>query len=551
VNANLFINSSTVLSQNWELILAVLALVFWGTVLIFAVLKKTTKQSFTDMELMTLALGGWPAPALLISLFMLLFRIFIPDEILFIVVITFVIVSAGVAIRAVWRHVSVDLILIPIIFFIFIFIRLGFIADVILPSYFDSAEHYRIIQFFLDRHLWPTTSYYHVGYHVIAAALVSITRAGIGQVMLVFGQIVLAAIPFPIYFFIQRVTGLRAAAFFGVVLAAFGWFMPAHAINWGKYPALLSLLLIQFALGMAVIKNRWMLALFFLVSILVHTRAIILFAMIGVTWNLSGRILNKRIMLFALAGAMLGMAALLINRDQAIAPTLEPYRIWVTLLVGLLAVSVSRSYPRLILFSTLAMLGILAMSFVPVSILYTLLDRPLVEMILFLPLAFLGGLGAARLPKFAVMLLAVFIIFHALTTYNFSPSDCCQLANRDDAAALDWMDRRLPADALIAIASADLNIDAYSAPMQGTGTDAGIWVAPLTGRAVFSLPYVTDFITQDTHDILCQNHVTHIYIGARLQSFSSDTLKENPEWYQTVFQLPNARIAQVQGCGNK
>jgi hypothetical protein len=551
VNANLFINSSTVLSQNWELILAVLALVFWGTVLIFAVLKKTTKQSFTDMELMTLALGGWPAPALLISLFMLLFRIFIPDEILFIVVITFVIVSAGVAIRAVWRHVSVDLILIPIIFFIFIFIRLGFVADVILPSYFDSAEHYRIIQFFLDRHMWPTTSYYHVGYHVIAAALVLITHAGIGQVMLVFGQIVLAAIPFPVYFFIHRVTGSRAAAFFGVVLAAFGWFMPAHAINWGKYPALLSLLLIQFTLGMAVMKNRWMLALFFLVSILVHTRAIILFAMIGVIWNLSGRILNKRIMLFALIGTMLGMAALLIDRDQAIAPTVEPYRIWVTLLVGLLAVSVSRSYPRLILFSTLAMLGILGMSFVPVSSLYTLLDRPLVEMILFLPLAFLGGLGVARLPKFAVMLLAVFIIFHALTTYNFSPSDCCQLANRDDAAALDWIDRQLPADALIAIASADLNIDTYSAPMQGTGTDAGIWVAPLTGRAVFSLPYFTDFIAQETHDTLCRNHVTHIYIGARLQSFSSDPVKENPEWYQTVFQLPNARIAQVQGCGNK
>jgi hypothetical protein len=160
-------------------------------------------------------------------------------------------------------------------------------------------------------------------------------------------------------------------------------------------------------------------------------------------------------------------------------------------------------------------------------------------------------LGVARLPKFAVMLLAVFIIFHALTTYNFSPSDCCQLANRDDAAALDWIDRQLPADALIAIASADLNIDTYSAPMQGTGTDAGIWVAPLTGRAVFSLPYFTDFIAQETHDTLCRNHVTHIYIGARLQSFSSDPVKENPEWYQTVFQLPNARIAQVQGCGNK
>jgi hypothetical protein len=553
-NADLFVNSFIVFERDWELILATLTFVLWGIVLTLAVLKKTTKRNFTDMELITLALGGWPIPALFISLPALLLRAFIPDGILFALAITFMIVSASFAIRIARRDISLNFIFIPLLFFVFVFIRLGFAADIILPSYFDSAEHYRIIQVFLNMHepskfIWPTTSYYHVGYHVIVAALTSITHANTAQVMLIFGQIVLAAIPFPVYFFIHRITNSHTAAFFGIILAAFGWFMPAHAVNWGKYPALLSLLLIQFTLGMAVIKDRRMVALSLLASGLIHSRSVILLAVFGLTWILSNQIRDKRKLFLALAASMLGMSLLLINRNQVFGPIFEPYRVWVTLLVGLLAASTVRAFPRLIFFSTLAMLGILAMSFIPVSALYALLDRPLIEMVLFLPLTFLGGLGSVRLPKFAVMILAAFIIINAWINYNFSPSDCCQLAGRDDAAALDWMDKQLPVDARIAIASADLSIDPLSPPMQGTGTDAGIWVAPLTGRDVIILPYFIDFTSQEIYDSLCQQQVTHIYIGSRPQSFKVDFVAAMPARFGTIFHLPNSQIVQVLGCG--
>ena len=544
-------NSLLVFGRNWELTFAILAFVLWGVVLTFAVLKKITNQNFTDAELITLALGGWPIPALFISLPTLLLRAFVPDEIVYIIVIGFMMISAGLVLRSIWRCTSLYYVL--TIFFILVFIRLGFAADTILPSYFDSAEHYRIIQVFLNmrkssKFMWPTVSYYHIGYHVIVAALASITNASIGQTMLLFGQVVLAAIPFPVYFFVHRATNSRKAAFFGIALAAFGWFMPAHAVNWGKYPALLSLLLIQFTFGMAVIKNRWMFALSLLASVLIHSRSVILLAVFGIAWMVSNQIQEKRKLFFALAAAMLGMSILLINRNQVLGPIFEPYRVWVTLPIGLLAVSVARSFSRLIFFSTLAMLGILAASFIPVSTLYTLLDRPLVEMVLFLPLAFLGGLGIVRLPRFAVIVLTVFMLYYAVTNYNFSPSDCCQLAGRDDAAALDWMDRQLPADVRIAIASADLSIDPISAPMQGTGTDAGIWVAPLTGHTVTALPYYTDFLSQEMHASLCDQQVTHIYIGTRPQSFKADFVKDAPTWYETIFQLRNAQIVKVLGC---
>jgi hypothetical protein len=169
-------------------------------------------------------------------------------------------------------------------------------------------------------------------------------------------------------------------------------------------------------------------------------------------------------------------------------------------------------------------------------------------MILFLPLAFLGGLGATRLPRFATIALAAIIIFHAWTTYNLGHSECCQLVNRDDAVTLDWMDKHLPTNTRIAIASTDLSLATFSAPVPGIGTDAGAWVAPLTGRATFALPYSADFITQSTHDLLCKQHVTHIYVGGLPRSFNSNFADAKPAWYVTIFSLLNTRVVQILGC---
>lgn len=556
MNNELLINSAHVLGQYWGLIPAILVCVSWGTLLVFGILKRIAKQEFTNAELITLALGGWPLPVLFISLLIIGLLPFIPAQAIFAAALIIAAIGAGFAIQLARKDLIPDLIL-PVLFFLTLFfLRLGFVAGASLPPYFDSAEHYRIIQVLLNmqgaqKFTAPVPAYYHLGYHVTVAALAFITNGNPAQVMLLFGQVMLAAIPFPVYFFVRRATGSSITAIIGMTLAAFGWYMPAHAVNWGKYPALLGLLLIQFMLGAMVIKNRWLILAGIIASVLIHTRTVILLGIFGAAWILSGRIQNKRIQLFAAGGAMFGMATLLLDRNQLFGPTFEPYRIWVTLLAVLLAASAARTYPRLIFFSTLAMLGLFAASLIPVSNSYTLLDRPLVEMTLFLPLAFLGGLGSARLPKFAALMVVAVAAFHALAAYNFSPSDCCQLAGRDDVTALNWVKHELPVEARIAIASADLSVDSFSAPMLNTGTDAGIWVAPLTGRTVIALPYYADFLSQDIRAFLCGKQVTHIYIGTRPQSFKFDFVLATPDLYKTVLDLPNAKIVLVKGCGDK
>jgi len=549
MNDDLFIDSARILAQNWKLILAILACVSWGTLLTFATLKKITGAQFTDAELSALSLGGWPLPALIISALLLALRFFIPANFISIIVLALLSISTGFAIRSVWKHISVNFFIPVFIFLCFVFIRLGFSAGLILPPYFDSAEHYRIIQSLINmENVVTAMPYYHRGYHVIVAAFTLLTHTNLGQVMLLFGQVILAAMPLPIYFFIQRATGSNAAGYFGVTLAAFGWFMPAHAANWGKYPALLSLLLIQFTLGAALIKNRWLLALSTGITVLVHSRSIILLTLFGLAWTLSAIPRSKRILIFALTSSLLGMVFLLIKQNQITSLIFEPYGIWVTLLVALLSASVFQSFSRLIIFPMFAILLMLAGIFIPVTSALTALDRPLVEMILFLPLAFLGGLGATRLPRFAIIALAAIIIFHAWTTYNFGHSECCQLASYDDAITLDWMDKHLPANARIAISSTALSLAAFSAPVPGIGTDAGTWVVPLTGRTTFALPYSADFMTQSTHDLLCKQQVTHIYVGGLPRSFNSSFADAKPAWYETIFSLPNARVVQIHGC---
>jgi hypothetical protein len=551
MNDDLFIDSARVFIQNWKLILAILTCISWGALLTFATLKKITGTQFTDAELSALSLGGFPLPALIISTLLLALRLFIPADFIWIIAFALPAISTGLAIRIVWKNISPDFVIPVFIFLCFVFIRLGFSAKVILPSYFDSAEHYRIIQSLInmgDSIRQPTAYYYHIGYHVMVAVFTWLTRANLGQVILLFGQIILAAVPLPIYFFIRRATHSNTAAFFGVTLAAFGWFMPAHAVNWGKYPALLSLLLIQFTLGAALTKNRWLLAVSTVVTVLVHSRSIILLAVFGAAWMLSAIPRSKRTLLLTLTGTLLGMVTLLIKQKQDVGPVFEPYGIWVTLLVALLAASVFRSFPRLTVFPILAILLMLTGIFISATPAITLLDRPLVEMTIFLPLAFLGGLGATRLPNFTVIILAAVIVIHAVTTYNFSPSACCQLVSRDDTVTLEWMDKHLPTTARVAVASANLNSTTFSAPLLDKGTDAGIWVEPLTGLSILAIPYSIDFITQSTHDLLCQQQVTHIYVGDLPHSFKSDFVDAKPAWYKTVFFLPNARVVQMFGC---
>ena len=563
MNNDLFLDIAQSLEQNWGLLLTVLGCAAWGSLLVFACLKKAA-QHLGDGELTALALGGWPAPVLLWAILVLVLRNYLPDRSVLALAGLAALAAAGLALRHLWGRVSRAALLPMAVFLAFVLLRLGFLAEAVLPAYFDSAEHYRIIQYLLGRaSAWTPDSYYHLGYHYITAALQVVTGADLARLMLAFGQVIVAALPLPMYFFVHQATGSRRAAFFAATLAGLGWFVPAHAVNWGKYPALLGLLVVQFTFGLACLDRRYLALLSLLFAVRIHTRMAVLAAVgVAAVW------LARRPRWLVAAG--LGAVAMLVWRGQDFGPLwdadgnstlgtiLNAYAglplgpLWgaygnlTTLLIGLLAVFAARSFPRLTAGSALALLAGLFLTLIPPA--FPVLDRPLTEMALSLLLAFVGGLGLSRLPhKWLMPLLTAAVLVHAWLNYSFAPSPCCQLAGRDDLAAMDWIEQNTPPDARILIASADYSLG--QATLRGAGTDAGLWVTPLTGRVTPALPYSSDFSQAQVHQRLCWGGVDYIYAGSREMSFNDALLDAQPAWYTATLILPNARIVQVHGCG--
>jgi len=191
----------------------------------------------------------------------------------------------------------------------------------------------------------------------------------------------------------------------------------------------------------------------------------------------------------------------------------------------------------------------------------TLLDRPLVEMVLFIPLAVLGGAGFAGLTQYfrphpdpinwgAAAVLSMVVAVHAFNTYGFDPSACCSLVSKGDMSALDWIAGHLPHNARILIASEAVTV--FPAPYlpQYVDSDAGAWILPLANRAVSELAYWSDFREPGTLAEICQRGATHVYAGAGHQSFRAQWLQERPAWYRPIFNLSGRSVYHVSGCAD-
>jgi len=80
------------------------------------------------------------------------------------------------------------------------------------------------------------------------------------------------------------------------------------------------------------------------------------------------------------------------------------------------------------------------------------------------------------------------------------------------------------------------------------GGDAGIWISPLINRAVIPLRYDTNFGEQATLDSLCQQGISHLYVGELGQNFNDSQLSAQPAWYKALLSMPKVKVYQVVGC---
>jgi hypothetical protein len=145
-------------------------------------------------------------------------------------------------------------------------------------------------------------------------------------------------------------------------------------------------------------------------------------------------------------------------------------------------------------------------------------------------------------------LFLILLLVNAFAHYNLYQANCCSIVGRDDLVAIDWMDKNLPARARILISSTELRVLASDSPQGSAGTDAGIWITPLTGRRTIPMPYQSDFGQQAVFDTLCQRRAEYIYVGERGAIFNNGLLSAHPDRYRLLLSMPKTKIYQVVGC---
>ncbi|HEX5836371.1 MAG TPA: hypothetical protein VFY26_00980 [Anaerolineales bacterium] len=588
------VDGLSIAGMHWQLVSGILLVVAACQLLLYILLRGIFEERLTPGDYYAFSLAGWLVPALFLSiLWYALAWISTPQAGSWFVLA--VAIAAGLVLffRMARRKVETPWGMVPslvLLTVLFLVLRLAFVSGALLPLYFDSAQHYRYINEILlnlespGAGTWSLAAYYHLGFHFLAAFITSLTGSEITDAMLVLGQIFLATMPFSVFFIVRHITQSSYAGIFALILAAFGWYMPAHAVDWGKYPALASLTLIPFVVGAAYLsiqyknalttRTYWSLNILFLGGVLftvfLHSRSLVVFVMIalaGLVSRLAGR-WRLLVLLFVLSAVVLEVVY--IQTKGILGPLFDPYgmkAILVTAPILLLSVFAWRSYPGLVIACSGSAALLIASLFVPIVGVIpgfpntTLLDRPYVEMILYLPLTLLGGFGLAGLEqrlqahqttwnpgRIIGMMFITLALVNALLEYDLYPSDCCAITSEDDLAAIQWMDENLPKDALILTSSTSLNVLPTDEYQGSAGGDAGTWVTPLIGRPSTSLPFHTDFSQQETRNTLCNAGVDYVYVGQTGYFFNDSGMPVQPDGYRIVFALPKARVYEVTGC---
>ena len=578
---------SVLTNQTWT-VFSILLTVIWGEILISALLGRISKDQISISELISLSFAGWILPVVLLSA-LLCVGVVLFGKIAIAVLLVFAIIALMYALAVGKPDRTMFLVgsLFGIALTVFLISQLAFLKNILLPSYFDSAEHYRIIKYFLGYYTssdgdFPLINYYHVGFHLLSATMSYVFHLGIVDTMLVFGPVILAVLPFSLFFIVKRETGSNAAAVFTCLLAGIGWHMPAHLMDWGKYPALFSLIGIHFVLSIGYLMCQsnqtkfqrfalcWLLGLDVLVSAFLHTRTLIIFGIMGISLLLT--IWRQRFPLsfqqlaFVLVVLILGVEIAAVQKNSVLSLLFGTYAGTDMLITGLtifLLIFSVWAFPDLTFFLLILISLMIAGLFIPINGFLgygalTLLDRPYVQMLLYLPLSIFGGLGLAGLNQFlqksrflqkiTAVSLIILVILNASTKHSFYPSDCCQIVSSDDLSAIHWMDKSLPPNASLLIASTNLFVTSFESSDALAGVDGGIWINPLISRKAIPAQGNSNFEDIEIHTQVCQKKISYIYVGGTSQSFNSLPLEKRTDWYQLVFSLPSAKVYQVIGC---
>lgn len=468
---------------------------------------------------------------------------------------------------------------------LFLVVRFAFIAGLEYPLYHDSAIHYQIITDFLN----PTqpalavfrienlvfNRYYHFGYHSFIAVLAVILNgaASTAKIMLAGGQTFLILFPISLGILTRALHDDPKAGWFVAVLAGFGWSFPAYAVNWGKYPALLAMILFPLALYWSIKvrraqnDTRGVYFLLFLISMfamaLLHSRALLLMVFSLPVFYLirkaDSRLSGEYLPYFLFANIQLISLITLFNphfRD-AFVHYFQGFNFVVTLLALILVFLTLKHNVRATMgvLTFLSLLALAASLHVPDALSKFMgnyfFDQPFSAIALFAPLSIVSGIGLYEFleelkkhfhvhPRFFEVSLTVLAggLFLLRPIIDYLPSPCCFYMREDDVFTIGWMTDTLSKESTIFIATQ--NDFPSKDPL-----DAGAWIFPLTGLRTEKLSWDTDFTERNVRQKLCLYEPAYIYASVVNPSFSISSLESLPAHFALALGFPETRLYEV------
>ena len=182
------------------------------------------------------------------------------------------------------------------------------------------------------------------------------------------------------------------------------------------------------------------------------------------------------------------------------------------------------------------------------SISSTWLDQPFVEILLYIPLSLLAGIGMGgllkRLPDPGLRRLVILAVVAVITTgflssHVIQPDACCNYVKEGDMQALRWIRENTPPGAVVWTA-------AFKSRNYFIGMDAGVWVDALAQRNTNRLPYGFDWGDPDASSRICQPYYQAVYVYKGGMPYSFDgILLERQEWLRRVFVAGGTQIYQM------
>lgn len=459
---------------------------------------------------------------------------------------------------------------------------------------------------------------YHFGFHAIAAALHWLSGLPVPQAILIAGQVLNALMVPATYLFARRLTGDRLAALIACLLVGLVTTMPAYYVSWGRYTQLAGLVILPALLSLLIYRSpelrEALLAGLLLTGLLVTHYRVLAFvvsfiAAYAVIVGIFGRGSSEGsefaparavmvrasvigLAVTALSGAWLMPVAVDLwwrafrtwgnpaASDSPLWYYITSY--WDTFVLALAGLGAAWGLHQRRRFAAVLVLwiGLLFLLANPVRLGLpggALVNNTSVLISLFLPLATLSGYSLAQVitalirvapPRWrpvvslisAVALGSAGLVGTTWTANILNPSTV--LFTAADQAAMDWIARSTPPDAVFAINTMLWQTSTYA------GSDGGAWIPILAGRRTTVPPalyvlgpreYVLE-INDLAHSIeaaaadadglwrvLYEHGIGYVYIGPKGGPLRVSVLLDSP-CYQPRYAQAGAWVFEVMQC---